>query len=155
MTRTARVLAACLLGVILGVAPLQAVGTAVVTVADIGGGLTKITVAWTSTAGGAVSANAFAVPRGELLQVTFIPGTGGTVPTDLYDVTVVDLNAIDVATGNGTDCSATLARVRVPLTGNAAALTHRIFLDGSSTLDVVVAAAGNAKTGSVILLIGR
>ena len=152
--RTRR-LALALVGALLWGASLQAVGTVVVTTADVGGGITKITVAWTSTAGGAVSANAFAVPRGELLQVTFVPGTGGTVPTDLYDVTIVDLNAVDVATGNGTDCSSTVTRVRVPLTGNAAALTHRIFLDGSSTLDVVVAAAGASKTGTVILLIGR
>jgi hypothetical protein len=133
----------------------MAAGAVVVTRLDLGGGIQKVSVAWTSSAGGAVSGNGFAVPRGELLQVKFVPGAGGVQPSDLYDVTIVDEDAVDVAIGNGADCGNAATRLRVPLTGSAAGATHRVLLDGTQLLDVVVANAGNAKSGTVVLLIGR
>lgn len=42
---------------------MAAVGTLVVTTADLGGSLTKYTLAWTSNASGAVSGNPFSVKR--------------------------------------------------------------------------------------------
>src|SRR5688572_18993124 len=60
--------------------------------------ITKIAVAWVSSAGGAVSGNAstIAVPKGRLLQVQIVPDAGGTQPSDLYDLTLIDTNSIDL-----------------------------------------------------------
>jgi hypothetical protein len=69
-------------------------GTAAVTVTKTAGsGLFKVSIAWTSDASGNVTGNAFAVHRGELVQVKFVPGAGGVAPTDLYDIVVVDTDA--------------------------------------------------------------
>lgn len=131
--------------------PLGAAGTVTVTTADVGGGVTRYSIAWVSTAGGAVSANAFAVARGELLQVKFVPDAGGTQPTDLYDLTLVDSNSVDYLAGGGANLSNATATVTVPKLNSS----FRPFIDGTATLDLVVANAGNAKGGTVILWIGR
>lgn len=124
-------------------------GTLTVTSSSVGGGVAKYTLAWVSTAGGAVSANAFAVKRGELLQVKFVPDGGGTQPTDLYDVTLVDENSIDVLAGAGANLSNAASTIKVPSFG--ATTLYRYFHDGTQTLDLVVANAGAAKGGTVHL----
>lgn len=129
---------------------LHAVGTATLTTADVGGGYTKVSIAWTSTAGGAVSGNAFTPRRGHLIQVEFVPGAGGVQPTDLYDITLVEANSVDVlglggltaAGGNLSNATATIKNWTTPP-----------FVDGVMTLDLVVANAGSAKSGTVILWI--
>lgn len=145
----------CLIGILVAVmasvSPVRAAGTVTVTTADVGGGVTRVTVAWVSTAGGAVSANAFAVPRGEILQVKFVPDSGGTQPTDLYDVTLVDSASVDYLTGLGANLSNATATISAPKLNSA----FRAFVDGTATLDLVVANAGSAKGGTVILWIGR
>lgn len=128
-----------------------AVGTLTVTRADVGAGIQRLTLAWVSTAGGAVSANAFAVPRGEILQVKFVPDGGGTQPSDLYDVTLVDAASIDYLGGGGANLSNATATAIVPKFSTS----HRPFVDGTVTLDLVIANAGAAKGGTVILWIGR
>lgn len=120
-----------------------AVGTATVTVTGLGGAVTKYAVAWTSTAGGAVDTNAFNVVRGHLVQVKFTPGTGGTQPTDLYDVTLVDADSVDVLNGGGMNLS--------NATSKYVLADPRVYLDGTSTLDVVIANAGASKTGTVVI----
>lgn len=149
---TLRSLALGLLAFVLAVTvPVGAAGTLTVTTAEVGGGVTRLTLAWVSTAGGAVSANAFAVPRGEILQVKFVPDGGGTQPTDLYDVTLVDSASIDYLAGLGANLSNATATVSVPKLNSS----FRPFVDGTATLDLVVANAGAAKGGTVILWVGR
>lgn len=102
----------------------------------------KYSCAWTSTAGGAVSANAITLTQpGELIRITFAPGTGGTQPDAAYDVTVVDAEGADVAAGAGANLSNSVAVISTP--------AQPVYLPKSTTLDVVVANAGNAKTGRV------
>lgn len=103
----------------------------------------KYTLSWTSTAGGAVSGNTFTMPHGRLLNVKFIPGSGGTQPTDLYDVTFVDTNSIDYLSGTGANLSnatSTLRQWDPPLQY------------AGETMDLVVANAGDSKTGTVEIL---
>lgn len=108
----------------------------------MGGNVTKYTVAWTSTAGGAVSGNAFQIRRGELVQVKVIPGSGGTQPTDLYDLTIEDADGVDLLAGAAANLSNSESAIFIwPLS----------YLD--NTVDVVIANAGSAKTGTVILWI--
>lgn len=136
---------------LLAVAAPRAAGTVTVTSAGIGGGITRYTIVWTSTAGGAVSGNAFSVNRGEILQVKFVPDGGGTQPTDLYDITLVDAASVDYLAGVGANLSNATSTVTVPKVNSS----FRPFVDGTFTLDLVVANAGSAKAGTVILWIGR
>ena len=131
--------------------PARAVGTVTITTADVGGGVTRYTVAWVSNGSGAVSANAFNVARGEILQVKFAPDGGGTQPTDLYDVTLVDAASVDYLAGTGANLSNATATITAPKVNSS----FRPFVDGTATLDLVVANAGSAKGGTVILWIGR
>lgn len=126
-------------------APLSAAGTVAVTRTDLGAGITKYTLAWTSTAGGAISGNPVTLLGGkttqlQIVQVRIVPGTAGTQPSDLYDVTLVDADGIDLLAATGANQSNALGSyfVGVP----------PVILSGA-TVDLVVANAGAAKTGTV------
>lgn len=107
-------------------------------------------LAWTCSAGGAVSA----IPTvkkisGVLLRVTTIPTDG---PTDNYDVTLEDEDGIDVLQGFGANRDTTNAETITPListtlSGNPVAMGSPVALN--STLELIVANAGNAKSGTV------
>jgi hypothetical protein len=124
----------------------QAVGTVTVTTTLLSDLRTvKYNLAWLSDAGGAVSANPQTLRAGSLIQIKFIPDGGGTAPTALYDVTLVDANGIDYLGATGANLSATVStqvRVAAPL-----------LYDGTGTLDLVVANAGISKGGTVQLWI--
>lgn len=122
-----------------------AVGSVVHTVTNLGGGVAKHSVAWTSSAGGVVSGSPFAVGRGWVLGIKFVPNTGGTQPTDQYDMTIVDTNSVDIVRGNGANLSNATATIT--------AAPSICFFEGG-TLDVVIANAGAAKTGTVIFYVG-
>ncbi|MEO8483332.1 MAG: hypothetical protein ABI634_14055 [Acidobacteriota bacterium] len=122
---------------------LLAVGTVTTTSTAMTSTLTRISIAWTSTAGGAVSGNAFATKRARIRQVKFVPGAGGTQPTDLYDVTLVDANGVDLLFGAGADLSNATSKI--------ARLDPMVLIEPSGTVDLVVANAGSAKTGTVLL----
>ena len=123
-------------------APISAAGTVVVTTLNVGGGVTRYAVAWTSTAGGAVSANLFDVKAGLLLAVKVVP-SAATAPTALYDVTLVDTDSVDLLNGQAADQSATVGKYFV--------FNPPLIVDSTQQLDVVVANAGNAKLGTVYL----
>lgn len=122
----------------------QAVGTVTTTTTLLmDAKVVKYSLAWVSDAGGAVSGNAQTLRMGSLIQIKFIPDGGGTAPTALYDVTLVDPSGLDYLGGTGANLSATAAtqvRVAAPL-----------FYDALVTLDLVVANAGISKGGTVQL----
>lgn len=130
-------------------------GTLVVTaVGEISSGITKYTCAWTSSAGGAVSGNPFDIRKGCIVQVKFVPGVGGTQPTNNYTVALNDTDGVDVLAGigQGTNLSNASSKIGVPYFGLSATLSYSLYYhDASEQLDLVVAAAGNAKTGTVII----
>lgn len=138
---------AVMLGVVLVLlfqASPDAVGTVTVTTTNISDiRAVKYSLAWVSDAGGAVSANPQTFKPGSLLQIRFIPDGGGTAPTALYDVTMVDASGLDYLGGTGANLSATVTtntRVAAPL-----------IYDATGTLDLVVANAGASKGGTVQL----
>lgn len=140
------ILAMC---VLLWAAPLFAAGSVTVTEVPIQTSdrrfdqYIQYTIAWTSSAGGAVSGNAFTVKPGKLYSVRFIPGT--PTPSDLYDVTITDSVLADFLSGQGANLSASAASQLLWSPG--------IFQSGVATLDIVVANAGNAKSGTVVLIV--
>lgn len=124
----------------------HAIGTVVVTTTNVSDiRAVKYSLAWVSDAAGAVSANPQTFRPGSLMQIKFIPDGGGTAPTTLYDVTLVDANGVDYLGGTGANLSATVStqtRVAAPL-----------IYDATGTLDLVVANAGVSKGGTVQLWI--
>lgn len=129
------------LAMVLLIAPVLAVGTLTAAATDAGEGVTLYTLSWTSTAGGAVSGNAFAVKRGHILQVKFVPGSGGTQPTDLYDITLTDEQSVDLLNAQGSNLS--------NATGLYLQFDPPLWHDADNDLDLVVANAGASKTGTV------
>lgn len=83
--------------------------------------------------------------KGYLRFIETIPGLNGnlttTLPTALYDITLLDAYSYDVAAGSLNDRSGTAAERVVP--------SAPIFLDTDLTL--TIAAAGNSTTGRIIM----
>ena len=108
------------------------------------GPLHKYSCAWTSSAGGAVTECAVTLKAGQIVQVICTPGSGGTTPTDDYDVTLTQASGEDdLLGGGGVDCSNSLTKV--------------VGLDRANlpiwvpagTYWPTVANGGNAKTGTI------
>lgn len=108
-----------------------------------------LSLAWTSTSGGAVSGNLTEAICGVILRVVFKPGTSGNQPTDLYDVVLNDADGLDVLAGLGANLSNAANTQKCPLVGDAVAAAQPIAVD--STLELQVSNAGNAKSGTVVV----
>lgn len=120
-------------------------GSIVVTTSDIGGGVTKYSAAWLSDAAGVVTENSFDVKRGRLRQVKFIPGAAGAAPTNLYDLTLRDADGADLLVAAGADLSATVASWYSP--------ANPVYFEGGAVTPTI-ANAGNAKAGTIVLIVG-
>lgn len=84
-------------------------GSITVTTSKASATAVKYSIAWVSSAGGAVTENAVSLKAGNIVQVVFTPDGGGTAPTDLYDVTLVIANGTtDLLGGAGANLSGTL-----------------------------------------------
>ena len=113
--------------------------------------LFSLEVDWESDASGDASAS-FSGISGLIYGANIIPDSGGTQPTDAYDVTVTDADGLDLLGGNGADQSNSAAAY-VPASctlGGSAQATPRP-VDGSLT--VTIAGAGDTKGGKVVLLL--
>lgn len=130
-------------------------GSITVTTSQERAGVIKYSVAWTSDASGDVSGNSFDVSSGTIILVEFIPDSGGTQPTDLYDVTMTDaegVNVLDDGTGSasiGANLSNAAAAHRVPFIGGGGTVTYVRTWVHQGELTPVVANAGNAKGGTI------
>lgn len=118
-----------------------------------GAGVRKYSLAWVSDAAGAVSGTAVTLPPGTIIAVEFIPDSGGTQPSDLYDVTFTDAEGVNMFDdGAGTSIGANLSNAtsshKIPFVGGGSVTYVRQWLHGGS-YTLVVAAAGNAKGGTV------
>ena len=126
----------------------MAVGTLTVTKTSlVGQAMLKYSMVWVSDASGDVNTNNFEMIRGAVFSVKFVPSTSA-VPTASYDVSLTDQDGADLLQGAGSDLSAT-----VPTTTPFAS---RPVLDHASgeKVDLVVTNAGNAKGGTVVVIVG-
>jgi hypothetical protein len=91
--------------------------------------------------------------NGELVGVQFIPDAAPTQPDNAYDVTLTDPRGLDVLCGLGANLANNASQFYVPkiLNGAAGAQASNVPIDGALTL--AVAAAGNAKGGTIVLLL--
>lgn len=113
----------------------------------------KYSIAWLSAADGSFSETLTNV-QGRLERVSFIPGSGGTQPSDLYDLVITDDNGIDVLAGQGANLSnATKSNIcpGVPLKDGVT--TSVVPMTVSGSLAVAITNAGNAKTGTIVLYV--
>ena len=93
------------------------------------------------------SANASGV-TGTVVGLHAVPEAGGTIPTDDYDVTVVDGNGVDILNGAGANLNQLVASVenyRFP----ADFLNTGPIVIVDQELTLVVANGGNAKGGVI------
>lgn len=132
-------------------APASAAGSITVTSTSVGSDEVQYSLAWTSDAAGAVSGTQLNIRRGRLLHIEFVPSTGGSQPTDLYDAQLQDRFDVDLL-NNGTTAQG----------GNLSNATAKIiqwnpplYYDGLGSLELVISNAGNAKTGTVYLTVGQ
>lgn len=105
----------------------------------------KIKMAWTSDASGNVSANLTAKKNwcGKIVGLVTVP-SGVAAPTDDYDVQVKDADGVDVLLGAGANRD----------TANTEMVqSSSLGIVAESTLELVIANAGNAKQGTVYLYI--
>lgn len=122
---------------------MAAVGTNTIVYDEVGT-IQVIEMDWLSDASGDVSGTYTVKANGIIEKVLFISDTGGTAPTDLYDVTLLDENSDDVLEGGGANIAiASTPEAKVPVIGTY----FKVAVNGK--LQLVVANAGNAKGGEV------
>ena len=109
--------------------------------------LQKIQWDWLSATGGAVDSDAEGWYCGKIVKVSLASDSGGTAPTNAYDVTIEDGDGLDVLSGNGADVT---AAATVYINDPTKMLWVR-----SGTLTLKVTNAGDAKGGVVTLYILR
>jgi hypothetical protein len=125
-------------------------GSIAVTSADLGGSVTKYTIAWTSDGAGAVNGTTLDLKRGRLLQVKYIPGSGGTQPTNNYVGKVLDADGVDILSNTGAALSNVAAALAAPVMGTSQILP----LIDPGPVTPTITGAGAAKTGTIILFVG-
>ena len=107
----------------------------------------KISWDWLSASDGTVSSAAFGAYMGKIVKAILASDSGGTAPTNLYDVTIEDEDGYDVLSGEGADVT---SAATVYLVDPDKCLWVR-----SNSLTLKVANAGDAKGGVVTLYILR
>lgn len=114
----------------------------------------KYTLAWVSHTDGVVNLNTSKTLVGELVRVVFAPGAGGVQPDDLYDLTLLDGDGIDVLAGQGanlTNAAPTHIVPGVPFKDGTTVSLRPVTVHG--TLNLVIANAGSGKSGSLTLYV--
>lgn len=114
----------------------------------------KVAFDWLSDASGDVNGTHTKYLSGEILRIVFIPDSGGTQPTDLYDVTLEDDSGMDVLAGQGANLSnanTTNVEPGVPFKDGTTTSVSKMVID--DLLELKVSNAGNAKGGQVIVYV--
>lgn len=114
----------------------------------------KYTIAWVSDAAGAVSGTLTDYISGEIVRVVFKPDSGGTQPTNAYDVTLLDEQGVDVLGGQGANLAnnaTTHVKPGVPLKDGTTTSVAGVHMDDK--LELQVANGGDSKGGTVYLYV--
>jgi hypothetical protein len=134
---------------------MAAVGSFTVTTADLGAQLKKVSIAWTASAGGAVSGASFPLARGHILQVKFVPTNGGVQPSNNYAATLVDADGVDLLAGKGATLSNTAASIAVPAVSSLSpAFNDPSIGSPPGSVTPTIASAGNGGQGRIDLIVG-
>lgn len=110
-------------------------------------------LAWVSHTDGVVDLDT-PVITGEILRVVFVPDSGGTQPTNLYDVLLKDADGLDVLAGQGANLANNANShvcPGVPLKDGTTTSTRPIVVNG--VLNLEVANSGSGKGGTIRLYV--
>lgn len=116
------------------------------------GAITVYTLDWQSEADGSVDLDTSEPVNGELLRVSIVPDSGGTQPTNAYDVLLKDQDGIDVLAGQGANLANnanTHICPGVPLKDGTTTSVRPIVL--GSVLNLEITNAGDTKGGTIRL----
>jgi hypothetical protein len=111
------------------------------------GKFSKVVFNWTSDASGNADVVTDHKFSGQLVTAQHAPRSGGSAPTDLYEVTVLNSDGIDILVGTGANIPVTTGK-----TSQAVSSGLPLPTIVESTLSLNVSNAGNAKTGTTILI---
>ena len=131
---------------------MAAAGSVSVESTYLGGDLTKYTIRWTSSSGGAVAENAVAVARGHVHQVKFVPDGGDTQPPVSHSFKLCDDDGLDLLCGYGVNRGT--ADPGIVRFGDGEGIAPSTFFEGGDVFPTV-ANAGDANAGTVVLIMGR
>lgn len=113
----------------------------------VGSHMVKYTFVWVADGAGVVADN-LTIPfiKGYIVQVAFVPDSGGTQPDNLYDVVLNGYGATaDMVGGNGANLSDT--------TSTTVAITAPVYYDGTAVMDLGVTNAGADNAGTMMIWI--
>lgn len=116
------------------------------------GDVQRISLDWQSASDGSVTYSLPVNLFGEIVRVSFVPDTGATQPTNLYDVTITDANSIDVLAGQGANLANnanTNVCPGVPLKDGTTTSVRPMVVAGALTLNITN--AGDTKGGIIVL----
>lgn len=119
----------------------------VVTITEdsVGYAIRKIKWDWLSATAETVSSATTKTYSGRVVRAVLASDAGGTAPTNLYDVTILDSDGYDVLHGSGADVT---SAATVQVTDATKLMWIR-----DSTLTLTIASAGAEKGGIAILYI--
>lgn len=121
-------------------------GSIVLSVQRITPSLTCYSYAWTSNSAGFAGPANFPM-NGYISRLVAIPSpSGATNPTDSYDITLTDIDSVDLTAGKGTNLNKYATSNIIPLFGNGTTTNTLIPVNGRTTF--LAQNAGNAKTGT-------
>lgn len=110
---------------------------------ELVGMIKKCKLEWESDSTADVEFTSVEYYNGMIKGLYTIPGTGGSAPSDNYDVVANDKDGIDILNGQGANRSATL--------------TQRVFsslgLIANSQITFVISNAGEDNSGTIIVYI--
>ena len=139
---------------------LMAEGAVITEVAkNIGGshtGMSTLTLTWTSDSEtgaveAATSTDITAWLEGKwIMSAKTVPGTGDEAPTAAYDITITDEDGFSIFSTDLNNRSATATEEALPYVAGTKA--PRLI---TGALTTSVSAAGNSKTGKIILTVAR
>ena len=122
-------------------------GSIVTTKTDLGGSITKYSIAWTADASGNVNGNAFDIKRGRVVAIKFIAGTPN--PTTSYVAKLLDPDSADLLGGAG-------ASVASPAASYAPAPLGYFptFIEGYAAVTPTISGAGANAQGTLNIYVG-
>ena len=139
---------------------LMAEGAVITEVAkNVGGshtGMSTLTLTWTSDSEtgeveAATSDEITAWLEGKwIMSAKTVPGTGDDAPTAAYDITITDEDGFSIFSTDLNDRSATATEEALPYVAGTKA--PRLI---TGALTISVSAAGDSKTGKIILTVAR
>lgn len=104
----------------------------------------KVKFDWTSIADGTASGTTVNAYTGEIIRLVTIPSGGGTAPTTLYDINILDEDSTNILMGAGVDRSATVTEQ---------VLASSLGCVANDKLTLYITNSGDSKAGTTIIYI--